>query len=505
MIDPQRQANKYIKNMGKDTEGGIDVCKLSEKNFLRTLELGIQFGKWILLENIGIDLDPALEPVLGQQKVKDGSDWVIKLGDKSITYSLEFKFFLTTTIPNPHYSPETSVKVTLLNFAITPGGLEDQMLGIVVAKERPDLEEQKNELVVQNAKMNKMLKEIEDDILKLLATSEGDVLSDDTLVDKVTSSKQVSDDISAKKEIAKVTEANIDEARESYRPVAYRTAVLFFCIVELTNIDPMYQYSLQWFQQLFVLFIAGAPQSEVFDDRLGHLKSYFTEQLYQSICRGLFEKHKTLFSFALCLRIMMGANRVDTAELKYLLVGPTSDLVENGPNIPADWVGKPRWNEVLSVSLLPAFEGFSDSFVKDLPKWKKLYDAPEADKEKLPQPWEGKLNPMQKLCVMRAHRMDCLNALAITFIANEIGQFFVEPPTFDIAKSFETSVNTTPLVFILSPGTDPVADVIKYAADLGMGKRFESISLGQGQGPKASKMIENAQQQAGGFCCRTAT
>lgn len=224
MIDPQRQTNKYIKNMGKDTETGIDVCKLSEKNFLRTLELGIQFGKWILLENIGINLDPALEPVLGQQKIKDGSGYVIKLGDKSVTYTETFKFFMTTTLPNPHYSPETSVKVTLLNFAITPSGLEDQMLGIVVAKERPDLEEEKNNLVVQNAKNNKILKDIEDDILRLLATSEGDVLEDDTLVDKVTDSKAVSDDINEKKKVAEVTEKNIDTARESYRPVAFRIA-----------------------------------------------------------------------------------------------------------------------------------------------------------------------------------------------------------------------------------------------------------------------------------------
>ncbi|CAE7688464.1 DNAH7, partial [Symbiodinium pilosum] len=181
MIDPQRQANKYIKNMGKDIDTGFDVCKMSESNFLRTLELGIQFGKWILLENIGLNLDPALEPILQQQKVRDGSGFTIKLGDKSITYADTFKFFMTTTLPNPHYSPETSVKVTLLNFAITPTGLEDQMLGIVVAKERPDLEEQKSQLVKDNAKMNKQLKEIEDEILHLLSASEGDVLEDDTL------------------------------------------------------------------------------------------------------------------------------------------------------------------------------------------------------------------------------------------------------------------------------------------------------------------------------------
>ncbi|CAE7327689.1 Dnah7 [Symbiodinium sp. CCMP2456] len=250
---------------------------MSESNFLRTLELGIQFGKWILpraqsfgscctvgdvfdygnirqpnkptsknllrnilkeaaaagapqagaemwLENIGLSLDPALEPILQQQKVRDGSGFTIKLGDKSITYADTFKFFMTTTLPNPHYSPETSVKVTLLNFAITPTGLEDQMLGIVVAKERPDLEEQKSQLVKDNAKMNKQLKEIEDEILHLLSASEGDVLDDDTLVDKVTASKQVSLEIGEKQEVAKVTEVDIDNAREHAMRGAKQTA-----------------------------------------------------------------------------------------------------------------------------------------------------------------------------------------------------------------------------------------------------------------------------------------
>jgi len=497
MIDPQRQANKYIKNMGKDTETGIDVCKLSEKNFLRTLELGIQFGKWILLENIGINLDPALEPVLGQQKVKDGSGYVIKLGDKSVTYTETFKFFMTTTLPNPHYSPETSVKVTLLNFAITPSGLEDQMLGIVVAKERPDLEEEKNNLVVQNAKNNKMLKDIEDDILRLLATSEGDVLEDDTLVDKVTVSKAVSDDINEKKKEAEVTEKNIDAARESYRPVAFRTAVLFFCIVELTNIDPMYQYSLQWFQKLFMIAIDTSPKAEDLEERLGILKSFFTEQLYQSICRGLFEKDKTLFSFALCTSILRGDKLMDDTELRFLLVGPTSDMVEKGPPIPQDWVGKQRWNEVLTLNTLPAFSGFSDYFAANISEFKRIYDSVEADKEPLPGHWEEKLSPLQKLCFIRAMRVDCLKAALITFISNQIGQRFVEPPTFDISKSFADSVNTTPLIFILSPGTDPVSDVITFADKLGMLKRFESISLGQGQGPKAMKLIETAQGGGG--------
>ena len=67
-----------------------------------------------------------------QQKIKKGKAFMIKFGDREVDWSPDFKFFLTTTLPNPHYSPETSVKVTILNFSITPVGLEEQMLNLLV-------------------------------------------------------------------------------------------------------------------------------------------------------------------------------------------------------------------------------------------------------------------------------------------------------------------------------------------------------------------------------------
>ena len=75
LIDPQGQANHFIKMMSKDSKlcpNDIDVVKMSDKNFLRTLENGIRFGKWVLLENVGESLDAALEPLLLQQKFKQG-------------------------------------------------------------------------------------------------------------------------------------------------------------------------------------------------------------------------------------------------------------------------------------------------------------------------------------------------------------------------------------------------------------------------------------------------
>lgn len=60
----------------------------------------------------------------------------IRLGEVIIEYSFDFKFYITTKLRNPHYMPELATKLSLLNFMITPEGLEDQLLGIVVAKER---------------------------------------------------------------------------------------------------------------------------------------------------------------------------------------------------------------------------------------------------------------------------------------------------------------------------------------------------------------------------------
>ena len=73
---------------------------------------------------------------------------------------IPFRLYITTKLGNPHYLPEIAVKVTLINFVITPSGLEDQLLGIVVAKERPDLESEKNSLIIQGAANKKYFEKI---------------------------------------------------------------------------------------------------------------------------------------------------------------------------------------------------------------------------------------------------------------------------------------------------------------------------------------------------------
>ena len=70
MIDPQGQANKWVKNMEK--ENGLRIAKLTQSDYVRTLENCIQFGTPVLIENVGEELDPSLEPLLLKQTFKQG-------------------------------------------------------------------------------------------------------------------------------------------------------------------------------------------------------------------------------------------------------------------------------------------------------------------------------------------------------------------------------------------------------------------------------------------------
>ena len=124
-----------------EKQNNLRVVKLSEDgSHMPELENAIQFGTPVLLENVGEELDPSLEPLLLKQTFKSGGVTCMRLGDATVEYSEDFRLYITTKLRNPHYLPETAVKVTLLDFAITREGLSDQLLALVVAKERPDLE-----------------------------------------------------------------------------------------------------------------------------------------------------------------------------------------------------------------------------------------------------------------------------------------------------------------------------------------------------------------------------
>jgi len=143
----------------------------------------------------------------------------IKIGDAVIDYAKDFKFYMTTKLRNPHYLPEVSTKVTLVNFMITFEGLSDQLLGIVVEKENPELQTMKEQIVIEGAKNKNKLQEIEDQILHTLQNSK-DILADAKGIEILQNANAVNDQIKVRQAEAEKTEIKIDEARTGYQPIS---------------------------------------------------------------------------------------------------------------------------------------------------------------------------------------------------------------------------------------------------------------------------------------------
>jgi dynein heavy chain len=489
-IDPQNQANRWIKNAEKENK--LVVLKATD-DYTRTLENAIQFGQPVLLENVGEELDPSLDGILLKHVYKKGSVKVIRFGDSDVEWNDGFRLFLTTKKSNPTYLPETQVKVSLLLFMITPSGLEDQLLGIVVAKEKPELENERSRLVVTSAANAAKLKEIEDKILQVLATSSGNILDDSSAIEILSASKSISNEIEEKQAVAIKTEREIDVSRQGYRPVAAHASVLFFCIADLAAIDPMYQYSLSWFQKLFHLAIDAAEFSHVLATRIQNLNDFFSYSLYTNVCRSLFSKDRTLFSLLLASRILQAAGKIDGDEWRFLLTGGVAVGQQQPPNPCTAWLSDKSWSEICRLSNSnDKLRGIHNDFGSLAAEWKAVYDSAEPHLALFPGAKCSSLSSFSRMLVLRCLRPDKIIPAARDFVVEHLGVRFTDTPPFDLGAIYADSATDAPIVFVLSAGSDPMSSLMKFAADRGCADKVSSISLGQGQGPIAQRMIDKA-------------
>lgn len=96
---------------------------------------------------------------------------------------------MTSKLPNPHYKAEVTTKVTLVNFTVKEKGLEEQLNSVVIRKMEAQLENNKNELIKNKSDNEEIMKRLDDDILKILATTKGNLIDDADIIGYLQQSK----------------------------------------------------------------------------------------------------------------------------------------------------------------------------------------------------------------------------------------------------------------------------------------------------------------------------
>uniref|UniRef100_T1IH86 AAA+ ATPase domain-containing protein n=1 Tax=Strigamia maritima TaxID=126957 RepID=T1IH86_STRMM len=485
MIDPQLQGLKWIhQKYGKE----LKVIRLGAKGYLDNIEIALANGDVTLFENIEESVDAVLDHILGRNTIKKGT--AIKIGDKEVEYNRKFKLILHTKLANPHYKPEMQAQCTLINFTVTREGLEDQLLAQVVRKERPDLEELKAGLTRQQNEFKIVLKELEDSLLYRLSSATGNILGDTSLVENLEHTKKTAAHIAVKVAEAKKTEIHINNSREDYRPAATRGSILYFIMNELNKINPIYQFSLKAFNVVLERSMGLAELNEDAKIRVQNLIESITYNVFQYTNRGLFEKHKIIFSGQMTFQIMLHSDEIPVVELDFLLRYP---FVPNQAS-PVDFLTNISWGGIKALSQLEDFRGLDKDIEGSAKRWRKFVDSECPEREKFPQEWKNK-TPLQRMCMMRALRPDRMTYNLLDFISDRMGTKYTEGRSMDFPKSWEECGPGTPIFFILSLGVDPLKDVEALGKKIGWtfeAQNFHNVSLGQGQEPVAEAALDKA-------------
>ena len=504
LIDPQGQAHRWITN--REEVNGLKTVQLAEKMFRNVLEECMGYGKPLLIENIEEEVDPVLDPVLLKQVIATAKSMKIVLSDKECDYNDAFSLQLTTKLPNPHFTPELSAKVTVIDFTVTMGGLEDQLLGVVIQQEKPELEEQRAKLLADVNSNKKTMKMLEDDLLDRLANSTGNLLDDEELISVLAESKKTAISVEENLSNAAETEAKITETREEYRPVAIRGSVLYFLVSGMTDVNNMYNTSLAQFMGIFLRSIERSDPAPLARRRINNIIEHLSFETYAYAQRGLFERHKLMFAFLLAMKVAIrggpgeipGVPAKDAwltaTELNCILKGGAALDIATVRKKPFDWIADMQWLNIIAACDTKGLGDFADSLYRNEQQWRTWFELEAPEASPIPD-YEERSTPFQKALIIRSMRPDRALPAISQYVRGELGGRYADSMPlnmFDVhAETIESGHGARiPMICLLSAGADPtplIEDLAKKNK-----KKTDSVSMGQGQEVIAQRLIGNA-------------
>ena len=404
---------------------------------------------------------------------------IVSFGGLEVRVHPKFRLFLTSREARPQFSPDLQILTTMVDFTVSEFALAEQLLGVTVALEHPELEQRKQKIRLSLGKLRGHLKELEDDLLLALSSSQGDVLSNENLVQSLEHTKKTALDVAVQVEEAHLAERETDDARGVYVPVAERGVLIFSIWESLRQVDPLYQLSLESFMRVFILSIQHAGEAakrgelgtrigrtitsgfdpdepEMRDNKhkieaseVSILLESVTLSCFRSAARVLFERHKAGYLFVLAIRLLMVyVPQVLPNDVVDLLLGEwLRDMVSvaTDQHSPLEWLPTPEWLAILQLSNIDDFvldfsddgrigggstkrgggapSGLAVCSFKALPqhimshpaRWERWFRCSHPETEYLPGEWRS-CSIVHHLCLVRVLRPDRLRPMIYRLI-----------------------------------------------------------------------------------------
>lgn len=483
IIDPSGRVTEFLQRECKDRR--LTVTSFLDDSFTKQLESSLRFGNPILIQDAE-HLDPILNHVLNKEYQKTGGRVLIQLGKQEIDFSPAFKIYLSTRDPSATFPPDICSRTTFVNFTVTQSSLQTQSLNDVLKSERPDVDERRSNLIKLQGEFKVHLRQLEKRLLQALNESRGNILDDDNVIETLETLKTEAGEITAKISNTEGVMAEVEEITLQYSIIARSCSAVFAVLEQLHYLNHFYQFSLQYFLDIFHSVLHGnknlTGQTDFNVRRDIIIKDLFVTT-FKRTALGLLQKDRITLAMLLA---QASPYKMDKGLIDVILDDRIEgkDLSTEGDAKDETFTRAKRLG-VLKDKLDQVPSAAWDTFLSE-----------ELAENAIPQIWDASTEPFDQgllsLLLVKLFRLDRFVPAAERFVASVFG-----PELFDIVDDLKETINqvpsTRPISLVSSPGFDASYKVDNLVERTRV--RCTNIAMGSNESlASADKAISNAAQ-----------
>ncbi|XP_073719558.1 cytoplasmic dynein 2 heavy chain 1 [Misgurnus anguillicaudatus] len=501
LIDPSSRATEWLRTHLK--EHRLEIINQQDAYFMTVLELAVRFGKTLIIQEMD-GVEPVLYPLLRRDLIAQGPRYVVQIGDKVIDYNEDFRLFLATRNPSPFIPPDAASVITKVNFTTTRAGLRGQLLALTIQQEKPELESQKTKVLQQEEEKKIQLAQLEESLLETLATAQGNILENKELIESLNQTKASSALIHQSLTESHRLQTSLDQERDAYLPLTETASKMYFVIVDLSKINNMYRFSLASFLRLFHRALQNKQESESTDARISTLEISLKNMVYEYICRSLFKADQLMFA----LHFVKGMNPELFQENEWdvftgLIVGDVVRKTDSQKSLREQfpsWIDQERLTAVaLLKTTFPVF--YQSLCLNDTDLWLPFSRSSCCEQE-VPPSVAKKISLFQQVLVVQALRPDRLQSAMASFASHALGMKELSPPPLNLKRLYEETLETEPILLIISAGADPSQELLELAGQIVGRENYHEVAMGQGQADVALQMLRECARSGEWLCLK---
>lgn len=481
IIDPSGRVTEFLQK--ESTDRKLTVTSFLDDSFVKQLESALRFGNPILIQDAE-HLDPILNHVLNKEYQKTGGRVLIQLGKQEIDFSPSFRLFLSTRDPSATFAPDVCSRTTFVNFTVTQSSLQTQSLNEVLKFERPDVDERRTNLVKLQGEFKIHLRQLEKRLLQALNESRGNILDDDNVIETLETLKKEAAEISRKMSETEGVMAEVENITLKYSIIARSCSAVFAVLEQLHHINHFYQFSLQYFVDIFNAVLYQNKRLAQEKDHSSRVQIIIRDLFvttYQRTSLGLVQKDRITLAMLLAQATPYPMDRsiIDT-----ILDGTVEGTDLSTVTDQRDQV----MNKLANMSL---FKPYSASFSSE--QWDQFLIT-ELAENCVPTVWDDNTEEINRLLrsllLVKLCRMDRFVPTAERFIEAVFGRELFEGST-DLKDVIDQVTAITPISLSSNPGFDASYKVDALVER--MHATCANIAMGSNEGlESADKAISNA-------------